>query len=73
MTWADLFKLKAHAARAVIPYFVYLFTGVGFATCSAVLVQSYAPQAFHTGIPGTLQLHVTDGLLIADQLSVSRN
>lgn len=52
VTWADLFGLHSNAARAIVSYLIYLLLAVSFATCSAVLVQSYAPQAFHTGIPG---------------------
>ena len=51
MTWADFFELRSQAARAILPYFIYLSSAVAFATSSAFLVQSYAPQAFHTGIP----------------------
>lgn len=52
MTWADYFNLRSRAAKAILPYFIYLASAVTFATSSAFLVQSYAPQAFHTGIPG---------------------
>ena len=54
MQWADYFKLRAPYAHAFVPYFVYLVSAVAFGTCSAILVQSYAPQAFHTGIPGEM-------------------
>ncbi|KAF7370903.1 Chloride channel protein [Mycena sanguinolenta] len=50
-TWSKFFGVNVGLAQSLLHIFVYVVLAVAFAGCAAVLVKSYAPYAFHTGIP----------------------
>ncbi|KAJ7493396.1 Cl-channel protein [Mycena galericulata] len=51
LTWGDYLGVKFVLAQSLLHSFVYVSLAVAFAGSAAVLVKSYAPYAFHTGIP----------------------
>ncbi|KAJ7173729.1 Cl-channel protein [Mycena filopes] len=50
-TWGDFLAVESVLAQSLLHSFVYVSLAVAFALSAAVLVKSYAPFAFHTGIP----------------------
>ncbi|KAJ7355661.1 Cl-channel protein [Mycena albidolilacea] len=50
-TWSEFFGVGPAPAQALLQSFVYVSLAVAFAGSAAVLVKTYAPYAFHTGIP----------------------
>ncbi|KAJ7460664.1 Cl-channel protein [Mycena latifolia] len=50
-TWAEFLGVRFILAQSLLHSFVYVSLAVAFAGSAAVLVKSYAPYAFHTGIP----------------------
>ncbi|KAJ6485834.1 Cl-channel protein [Mycena sanguinolenta] len=50
-TWSKFFGVNVVLAQSLLHTFVYVVLAVAFAGSAAVLVKSYAPYAFHTGIP----------------------
>lgn len=50
-TWSEHFNIKLVFAQSILQSFIYITLGITFAGSAAVLVQTYAPYAFHTGIP----------------------
>ncbi|KAF8661351.1 hypothetical protein AX16_001446 [Volvariella volvacea WC 439] len=50
-TWSDVFGLRHIFSQSLLQAFFYIFLAVVFAGSAAVLVVTYAPYAFHTGIP----------------------
>ncbi|KAG8901755.1 hypothetical protein FRC00_004894 [Tulasnella sp. 408] len=51
VTWGAYFGVTSVAGQSVLQSVVYIGLAVCFAGSAAFLVQSYAPYAFHTGIP----------------------
>ncbi|KAF8196803.1 chloride channel [Mycena galopus ATCC 62051] len=50
-TWSEFFGVRFVLTQSLLHSFVYVVLAVAFAGSAAVLVKSYAPYAFHTGIP----------------------
>ncbi|KAJ7089712.1 Cl-channel protein [Mycena belliarum] len=50
-TWSEFLGVRVILAQSLLHSFVYVSLAVAFAGSAAVLVKSYAPYAFHTGIP----------------------
>ncbi|KAF9069790.1 chloride channel [Rhodocollybia butyracea] len=50
-TWSEYFDVKYLFAQSILQSFVYVTLAVLFASTAALLVDLYAPYAFHTGIP----------------------
>ncbi|KAJ7230701.1 Cl-channel protein [Mycena pura] len=50
-TWSEFLGVGPVLAQSLLHSFVYVSLAVVFAGSAAVLVKSYAPYAFHTGIP----------------------
>jgi len=50
-TWSQFLNVRSILAQSLLQSFVYVVFAIVFAGSAAVLVQSYAPYAFHTGIP----------------------
>ncbi|KAJ7918813.1 Cl-channel protein [Mycena leptocephala] len=50
-TWSEFLGVRLAFAQSLLHSFVYVSLAVAFAGSAAVLVKSYAPYAFHTGIP----------------------
>ncbi|KAL0953386.1 hypothetical protein HGRIS_004625 [Hohenbuehelia grisea] len=50
-TWSQFLNIRAIFAQSLLQSFVYVFLAIAFAGSAAVLVKTYAPYAFHTGIP----------------------
>ncbi|KAG8834550.1 hypothetical protein FRC17_008384 [Serendipita sp. 399] len=50
-TWSEYLGLRSIFTEGPLQWLVYVFCGVCFASTAAILVRSYAPYAFHTGIP----------------------
>ncbi|KAJ6624915.1 Cl-channel protein [Mycena sp. CBHHK59/15] len=50
-TWSEFLGVRFVLAQSLLHSFVYVALAVAFAGSAAVLVKSYAPYAFHTGIP----------------------
>ncbi|CAK5273784.1 unnamed protein product [Mycena citricolor] len=50
-TWGEYLGVNFVLAQSLLHSFVYVSLAVVFAGSAAVLVQNYAPYAFHTGIP----------------------
>ncbi|KAG0142283.1 hypothetical protein CROQUDRAFT_50533 [Cronartium quercuum f. sp. fusiforme G11] len=50
-TWATVFQLAYGPFSALLQYVIYIGGSVGFAGAAALLVRSFAPFAFHSGIP----------------------
>ncbi|KAJ7695038.1 Cl-channel protein [Mycena rosella] len=51
MTWSEFLGVRVVFAQSLLHSLVYVLLAVAFAGSAAVLVKSYAPYAFHTGIP----------------------
>ncbi|KAJ7746724.1 Cl-channel protein [Mycena maculata] len=51
LTWSEYLNVEFVFAQSLLHSFVYVTFAVAFAGSAAVLVKSYAPYAFHTGIP----------------------
>ncbi|KAG8899607.1 hypothetical protein FRB99_006556 [Tulasnella sp. 403] len=49
LTWSEYLNVTSPAGQALLQSFVYVVLAVCFAGSAAVLVQFYAPYAFHTG------------------------
>ncbi|KAF8889352.1 Cl-channel protein [Infundibulicybe gibba] len=50
-TWSEYLNVRFIFAQSLLQSFVYVALAVAFAGSAAVLVTTYAPYAFHTGIP----------------------
>ncbi|TFK51880.1 hypothetical protein OE88DRAFT_1658562 [Heliocybe sulcata] len=50
-TWSEWFRIHSILGQSLLQSLVYMALAVAFAGSAAILVQSYAPYAFHTGIP----------------------
>ncbi|EGG12071.1 uncharacterized protein MELLADRAFT_22927, partial [Melampsora larici-populina 98AG31] len=50
-TWPAVFQLSQGPLSAFLQYVMYIAGSVSFAGVAAILVRSFAPFAFHTGIP----------------------
>ncbi|KZP21056.1 Cl-channel protein [Athelia psychrophila] len=50
-TWGEFLSIRFILGQSLLHSFVYVTLAVLFAGISAILVKSYAPYAFHTGIP----------------------
>ncbi|KAG8846614.1 hypothetical protein FRB91_000657 [Serendipita sp. 411] len=50
-TWSEFLGLHSIFLEGPLQWLVYVFCGVCFASTAGILVRSYAPYAFHTGIP----------------------
>ncbi|KAG8709838.1 hypothetical protein FRC08_017980 [Ceratobasidium sp. 394] len=50
-TWSQYFGIRSIALTSLIQAFTYVLLAIAYSGSAAVLVQSYAPYAFHTGIP----------------------
>ncbi|KIM24057.1 hypothetical protein M408DRAFT_331976 [Serendipita vermifera MAFF 305830] len=49
--WSDYLNVRSFFLGGALHWLAYVFLAVAFASSAAVLVRSYAPYAFHTGIP----------------------
>ncbi|KAF8202213.1 Cl-channel protein [Pholiota molesta] len=49
--WGDYFHIKSILGNSLLQSSIYVILAVVFAGSSALLVVTYAPHAFHTGIP----------------------
>lgn len=50
-TWSHSFGIRSIFVQSILQCFVYVVLAIAFAGGAAVLVEVYAPYAFHTGIP----------------------
>ncbi|KAG8760083.1 hypothetical protein FRC12_009629, partial [Ceratobasidium sp. 428] len=50
-TWSQYFGIRSIFLTSLIQAFTYVLLAIAYSGSAAVLVQSYAPYAFHTGIP----------------------
>ncbi|TRM60738.1 chloride channel [Schizophyllum amplum] len=50
-SWSEFFGVRYIWAQAMLQSTIYVALAIVFAASAAILVQSYAPYAFHTGIP----------------------
>ncbi|KAJ1306571.1 hypothetical protein OPQ81_007572 [Rhizoctonia solani] len=50
-TWGEYFGIRSVAATSLIQSIIYVVLAMAYSGSAAILVQSYAPYAFHTGIP----------------------
>ncbi|CAE6369095.1 unnamed protein product [Rhizoctonia solani] len=50
-TWGEYFGIRSIAGTALIQSIIYVVLAMAYSGSAAILVQSYAPYAFHTGIP----------------------
>jgi len=50
-TWSGYLNVQSMLGQSLLQALVYIALGVAFAASAAVLVDAYAPYAFHTGIP----------------------
>ncbi|CCM00247.1 uncharacterized protein FIBRA_02276 [Fibroporia radiculosa] len=50
-SWSEYFHIRTIFTQSLLQSFVYATLAVAFAGSAAVLVKTYAPYAFHTGIP----------------------
>ncbi|KAF8637590.1 hypothetical protein AX17_002659 [Amanita inopinata Kibby_2008] len=50
-TWSQYFHIRFIFVQSLLQAFVYVVFAIAFAGSAAVLVKTYAPYAFHTGIP----------------------
>ncbi|GAB1518480.1 chloride channel [Rhizoctonia solani] len=50
-TWGEYLGIRSIAATALIQSIIYVVLAMAYSGSAAILVQSYAPYAFHTGIP----------------------
>ncbi|PCH36364.1 Cl-channel protein [Wolfiporia cocos MD-104 SS10] len=50
-TWSEYLHIRFIFAQSLLQSFIYVALAVAFAGSAAVLVKTYAPYAFHTGIP----------------------
>ncbi|KAG9017948.1 hypothetical protein FRB90_000074 [Tulasnella sp. 427] len=64
VTWSAYFGVTSIAGQSILQSFVYVALALCFAGSAAFLVQSYAPYAFHTGIP---EIKAILGGLVLDQ------
>ncbi|KAI0079343.1 Cl-channel protein [Panus rudis PR-1116 ss-1] len=50
-TWSQYLHVSSILGQSILQSFVYIILSIVFAGCATVLVTTYAPYAFHTGIP----------------------
>ncbi|KAF5355341.1 hypothetical protein D9758_006073 [Tetrapyrgos nigripes] len=50
-TWSEYLNIRFIFVESLLQSFIYIILALAFAGSSAVLVTTYAPYAFHTGIP----------------------
>ncbi|CAE6495359.1 unnamed protein product [Rhizoctonia solani] len=50
-TWSEYFGIRSIAVTSLLQSFIYVVLAIAYSGSAAILVQSYAPYAFHTGIP----------------------
>ncbi|KAF5373298.1 hypothetical protein D9615_007485 [Tricholomella constricta] len=51
LTWSETFNIQSLFGQSLLQCFIYVLLAIVFAGSAALLVESYAPYAFHTGIP----------------------
>ncbi|KAH9975687.1 Cl-channel protein [Lactifluus volemus] len=51
LPWGEYFGISSILGQSLLHSFAYILLSTAFAASAAVLVVSYAPYAFHTGIP----------------------
>ncbi|KAJ7623517.1 Cl-channel protein [Roridomyces roridus] len=51
LTWGEYLNVQMMFSQSLLHSFVYVSLAVAYAGSAAVLVKTYAPYAFHTGIP----------------------
>ncbi|EIW58503.1 uncharacterized protein TRAVEDRAFT_58724 [Trametes versicolor FP-101664 SS1] len=50
-SWSEYLNVNSIFAQSLLQSAIYIALSIAFAGSSAILVKSYAPYAFHTGIP----------------------
>ncbi|EMD39275.1 hypothetical protein CERSUDRAFT_112928 [Gelatoporia subvermispora B] len=50
-TWSETLHVRSIFGQSLLQSFVYMTLAIAFAGSAALLVKTYAPYAFHTGIP----------------------
>ncbi|KAL1941295.1 hypothetical protein VTO73DRAFT_7507 [Trametes versicolor] len=50
-SWSEYLNVESIFAQSLLQSAIYIALSIAFAGSSAILVKSYAPYAFHTGIP----------------------
>ncbi|EUC55682.1 ClC chloride channel family protein, partial [Rhizoctonia solani AG-3 Rhs1AP] len=48
-TWSEYFGIRSIAVTSLLQSFIYVVLAIAYSGSAAILVQSYAPYAFHTG------------------------
>lgn len=51
LSWSETFHIRSLFGQSLLQCFIYVTLAIAFAGSAALLVESYAPYAFHTGIP----------------------
>ncbi|KAI5124285.1 hypothetical protein M0805_005132 [Coniferiporia weirii] len=51
LTWSQWFGVNSILGQSLLQAFIYISLAIAFSSSAAFLVQTYAPYAFHTGIP----------------------
>ncbi|KAF8075038.1 Cl-channel protein [Lyophyllum atratum] len=51
ITWSEFLHVRSIFLQSLLQSFIYVVLAIAFAGSAALLVESYAPYAFHTGIP----------------------
>ncbi|KDN49631.1 hypothetical protein RSAG8_01696, partial [Rhizoctonia solani AG-8 WAC10335] len=50
-TWSEYYGIRSIAVTSLLQSLIYVVLAMAYSGSAAILVQSYAPYAFHTGIP----------------------
>ncbi|THH09923.1 hypothetical protein EW145_g1683 [Phellinidium pouzarii] len=51
LTWSQWFGIRSILGQSMLQAFIYITLAIVFSSSAALLVLTYAPYAFHTGIP----------------------
>ncbi|KAG6891248.1 hypothetical protein C0995_008500 [Termitomyces sp. Mi166 len=51
LTWSEFFHIRSIFIQSLLQCFIYVVLAIAFAGSASLLVVTYAPYAFHTGIP----------------------
>ncbi|RDB23755.1 H(+)/Cl(-) exchange transporter 3 [Hypsizygus marmoreus] len=51
LTWSESLHIRSIFVQSLLQCFIYVVLAIAFAGSAALLVETYAPYAFHTGIP----------------------
>ncbi|KAG5338905.1 hypothetical protein C0989_005631 [Termitomyces sp. Mn162] len=51
LTWSEFFHIRSIFVQSLLQCFIYVVLAIAFAGSASFLVVTYAPYAFHTGIP----------------------